>query len=205
MADIWHSLQYYVLLLEFFEPLVAVEVDSDQMDETTQLSHDITLHSIVTDARNSLEILLRLYYLRHGFDQLDSYFLQFLAVIGFRSLNYLKHEPVHPTNTLRSTLVLAAKGFHDQGRNMWVSRQTLQLLSKQMEPDDWDLAQRFAGIDINDMSQPTNAGEIQSLWPINIATDEDNPEKKRLEYLIKQYYSDTLSDSQGPSDVEASP
>lgn len=61
------------------------EVDGDfnNVVETHQIERIATL---VHDSRVKLETVLRLYYLRHGFDCWDIFLVQFLAVLAYASL-----------------------------------------------------------------------------------------------------------------------
>ncbi|KAK3301844.1 uncharacterized protein B0T15DRAFT_563508 [Chaetomium strumarium] len=84
------------------------------------LHHDQTPIEIRDAAARHLETLLRLYYLRHGFEHLDIYSGYFLTQQG----------------DLRSTLLLAAKGLHDQGRSAYIHKAVLRRLSAEMAPRD---------------------------------------------------------------------
>jgi hypothetical protein len=197
------------------EPLLAVDLDSAENRAIPELATGMTPKTIVAGAMDSLEILLRLYYLRHGFDELDSFSVQFLAVLGFHCINELKAEDrvaLDPSRreSVQATLVLSVKGFQGQGLSSWLARTTLRVLCKEMKAEDLALAQRFAGIELGDESQPLDSREIHSLWPLHITLDGDgdggsgNSERKRLGNLIKQY-ADVLSDSANESTSEATP
>ena len=194
-------MHYNALLVHVFEPFTAIDVTELEEAATTTQSIENTPHKIASDARDSLEILLRSYYLRHGFEELDSFSIQFLAMLGARSLAQLKEDlPPPHRESVNSTLMLAAKGMEDQGQSSWLARTTFRLFCKEMSLDTRSLFERFARIELEDVSQPLDARNIQSQWPIKIEVDnvDDDLEKQRLGNLIKLHIeSSSGSDSTG--------
>ncbi len=105
------SIHYHNLLLALYEPLLDAETDQDPSPQ-----------QIVTEARKHLQTLVRLYYLRHGFDAMDLFICIPLVLIGFQSLDAINEQtPSLELETLRSTLILAAKGLDSQRRSHYLS------------------------------------------------------------------------------------
>ncbi|KAK4236356.1 nitrogen assimilation transcription factor nirA [Achaetomium macrosporum] len=126
-------------------------------------------------AARHLETLLRLYYLRHGFEHLDIYSGYFLSQLGFMTLQKLNSLPACPSSTsfsssssscsssssqtpslpfssdeiraLRSTLILTAKGLHDQGRSAFINKFVLRTLAAKMAPADRQALAQLVGWD----------------------------------------------------------
>ncbi|KAM6510043.1 hypothetical protein FALCPG4_017674 [Fusarium falciforme] len=77
--------------------------------------------SVLRDSKLHFEILMRLYFLRHGYEYSDTYLTHTLAVLAFMALGRL-NSAVDPTagssidesEDLISTIFLAAKGLADQ-------------------------------------------------------------------------------------------
>ncbi|KAK4177803.1 hypothetical protein QBC36DRAFT_345114 [Triangularia setosa] len=97
----------------------------------------------------NFETLLRLYYLRHGFSYGDQFLVQPLNTLGFWSLSKI-HTITAPTHedddnnnndlkATRSTLLLAAKGLHQQSASFYLDRITFQLLCSKMRPQERQL------------------------------------------------------------------
>ncbi|KAK0671260.1 hypothetical protein QBC41DRAFT_315845 [Cercophora samala] len=97
----------------------------------------------------NFETLLRLYYLRHGFGYGDQFLVQPLNTLGFWSLSKVQaiasqnHDLDQDSNNelkaTRSTLLLAAKGLHEQSASFYLDRITLQLLRSKMRPQERQL------------------------------------------------------------------
>jgi hypothetical protein len=163
-----------------------------------------------------METVLRLYYLRHGFDHFGSYVHHCLALLGFMALNQLSSlaQPSTPTcikndallnssstnnnsslgidsggalTALRSTLFLAAKGVHEQGHSYFVAKALLKTLRAQMPPAE----QQMLGAIIGDAGAP-EPGVAQQMRQVRsdllpTATSfADDPEAHRLSHLVEE-------------------
>lgn len=124
-----------------------------------QLPNEIVLH-----AKASLEILLRAYYLRHGFDYMDSYLIALLmetcltAIVDSQTRQRDKDLP-----GLQSTIILHAKGIHEQGRSLFLGKLILQLVRGKMRSADIEMLKFFIKDDlvneneVSGMKQSPNA------------------------------------------------
>lgn len=99
--------------------------------------------TLVAHAKTAFETLLRVYYLRHGFDRLDMTCTAFFLQQGFVSIEALAkgEDPARH----RSTLVLVAKCLYDQGKSAHMARTLYQLLVAQLPGEVVEELGRFAG------------------------------------------------------------
>ncbi|KAF1737343.1 Nitrogen assimilation transcription factor nirA [Beauveria bassiana] len=138
------------------------------------------------------ETILRLYYLRNGYDGGNMLLLHCLAVLSFNALAE-RQSPGAVTDLAsqedkRSTLILAAKGLHDQGKNYFMSATISRVLQSQMAPEDLDIVSQYC---TSRSEQPTvqqaRAEHVKAQYPLNIVNMSDVPEEQRLGNMIKQY------------------
>lgn len=153
-------MQYNHMLIDLFTPAL-----SYAGSELAQL--DKTPHDIYSEALIHQETLIRLYYLRHGFEAFDSFILHFL---GF--LNHITMDAVEKSTgssfleSRRSTLLLLTKGIHDQSRLAFVAKVILRLQVRVMRPEDVDLLQRFVEIETDQVISEPLGQVVHTDWPV---------------------------------------
>lgn len=173
-----------------------MESEADQASEEilAQLSH----------SRICFETVMRLYYLRHGFSSADCYMAHDLAVLGFMALGKLKDAGGIQNEDLRSTLLLAAKGLGDQGRNYYLPFTLFHVINGQMSEEDTALLHQFMTSWKEDGNlKQVRARHVQAQYPCDIVKITNYPDSKRLGNLIKQYADLAISEAQSPSASEA--
>ncbi|KAH7041207.1 uncharacterized protein B0I36DRAFT_427472 [Microdochium trichocladiopsis] len=151
-------------------------------------------HSSREAALMRLETLLRIYFLRHGFECADAYVIQPLSLMGFENVQKLKMDPYGPrSEAARSSLILAAKGLWDQGQNFYVARTTLSLLRETLQQaDPHQVEVRLLDREV-DFKEQRNAAEqlqirhVSSRWPPSMASITEDPEGQRLHSLVERY------------------
>ncbi|KAM0414562.1 hypothetical protein ACHAPT_013596 [Fusarium lateritium] len=88
--------------------------------------------------------------------------------------------------TLRSTVILLAKGIYEQGQSFFLGNLVFQLVRSKMSLEDLTAVERFVKI------EPTREGEAMALqqvqmdWPVDITSMEGDPESKSLGKLVKK-------------------
>jgi hypothetical protein len=183
-------------LIHLYEPFVAVQ-PVDEEHSALQLA---------ADASSQFETLMRLYYLRHGFENADMFLTTSLNLLGFKSLNRINANIASPDlDEIRSTLILAAKGLHDLGQMYYLSQMTLRLLKDRMRPEEVVLLNQIADLkDVEDNATRVQMSEVQSRWPPSMVSITDDPEAQRLGNLIQQYMEMNL-DSESDRATDDSP
>lgn len=179
-------------------------------------------------AMRHLETVARLYYMRHGFEACDSslaYFLALLASISLRALEgggdgaRLAAGRGWP-EVLRSTLILAMKGLHDQGRHLHVCKVLFRLLRDRMQAAEADILGRFVissgeggggggsgdggGEGEGEGSEADLALHTRSRFPLPVVKMGEDLNAAILENLVEKYQAVSLesSDSTGSGNGE---
>lgn len=92
---------------------------------------------LVAEAKVHFETLIRLYYLRHGFENFNPILVQFLSVFSFSSISNLAQNKNDPewAEAAYSSIILSAKGFRGQARSCQLSRIISQIVCNTLNPD----------------------------------------------------------------------
>ncbi|KAF1969126.1 hypothetical protein BU23DRAFT_557964 [Bimuria novae-zelandiae CBS 107.79] len=168
------------------------------------------LPTIVRRSKIYLETILRLYYLRHGFDKSDMYmthFLSYLAFLGFERLKALQRSDsassLEELKEVQSTVILAAKGLHDQGENWYLAYTIFHMIWKEMGPDELEILHQYTSIRKDDLStSKLRVRHVQCQYPVKIFNSADDPEHLRLEELVHRY-ADMVLEASGSDVSEA--
>lgn len=159
---------------------------------------------VVANANDGLELLIRLYYLRHGFEVGDKFFPSILSQLALRSLNALRErESPDDAEDVKSTLVLAVKGLRDQGESFYLCQVLLRLLKSKMGSGELRLLSQVAELDDAADWQERQMKEVRGRWPPFIGVVDD-PEAFRLSNLVKEYM-DSHSDEESTYTSGSSP
>lgn len=171
------SIYYHILLINLFEPFMQMGYIHAEADPTT----------IVNQSKACFETLLRVYYLRHGFEALDISLVQFLHLLGFSALRDISLAEKGSTTyeALRSTLLLCAKGMQEQGQNYHVSEVVFRLFRYSMSLDDAQLLKEVIETEEYDDHLDHMIGEIRSLWPIGMFSMVDENVDRTLNHFIR--------------------
>ncbi|KAM0561599.1 hypothetical protein ACHAPJ_002767 [Fusarium lateritium] len=190
----FQSLHYLNIVMVLMEPFTTAEVQ-------TEHSHDIpqeTPENVVIDAKVAFETILRLYYLRHGFDAYDPLLLQFQLLLGFMSLKTLSSKEKissQVTEAVRSTLALALKGVRGHASNTYLGVTTFRLLRDRIEDNDTKLLQGLADVvQEEETVKSLIASHVKSQYPINVMSMEEDPEERRIGTMVAAYKDLDLSD-----------
>ena len=134
---------------------------------------------IVEHARDCLEALLRIYYLRHGFRWFDvtciAFFMQ-LAILSLELLAKARESPSVPEDEVlarRSTLVLVAKCLYDQGQGGHLPKILYHILYNQLPPDVINDLGRFAGAHVSWKNQ-LRIAEVRSEYVVSRGAADPN-------------------------------
>jgi len=204
--NVFCSLQHYNVMLNLWELLVA---EADPILEPS-------IHEGLAHSKMCFETLLRLYYLRHGFEAMDVFIIHCLQVLSFMSVATLKTLPSSSTasflaaaaDDVRATLILTAKGLCDQGRNYYLSETIYYVVESRLSPEDAELMRKFVHIRKEDSeARHQRARHLQSQILVDVVKITEHPENKSLSNLINQY-ADMALEPTSPaesSDSKSSP
>ncbi|KAH6619763.1 hypothetical protein B0J18DRAFT_451092 [Chaetomium sp. MPI-SDFR-AT-0129] len=164
-----------------------------------------TPQDVYHEAINHLETLLRLYYLRHGYDAHDSLLLHFLG--------FLNHITMHAVETSqgssflaarRSTLLLMIKGIHDQSRSSYVARTVLRLQIGQMRPEDVELLRQFVELDPDQVVYGPLEQTMLTDWPTYMVGLENKADQLRQGKTLATTLETTMASLSLASSAEPS-
>jgi len=156
---------------------------------------DPTPHPALAHSKMCFETLIRLYYLRHGFEAPNMFFMHFLLVQSFKSMATLKTltSATPSVDDVQSTLILAGKGLRDQGRNYYLSETVYYILENWMNSEDAELMRKFVHVRKEDSkARQLRAKHLQSQILVDKVKITEHPEDKSLSNLIKQYRDTSL-------------
>lgn len=211
-----------------------------------------TIQAIISQARTHYETVLRLYYLRHGFEGSDPFLTVGLLTISFLTIEEIKAarsksststsnsssnsssssssspQPEADLDSLRSTLVLCAKGLYDQGKSFFLAQTLFKLVRDGMEDQDKELLREYVALQEEDpREEEMRAQLMKELLPLTSSTDSDhgadslrvveelphesNPEEankkgenywKKMDGMLRKYGSLKFDDEPGEDDDE---
>lgn len=153
---------------------------------------------ITAQATAQLESLLRIYYLRHGFEAYDSMLLVHLVHLANVTLTRIAliertpslHESSHEEiETLRSTLILCLKGLHDQSKNFYLSGVVFNVMKNRLSAENRDLVGRFVTLqDLNAADHEAHQSQrIISDYVIPVVNLNEDPEAGRLWNMVQEF------------------
>lgn len=185
---------YHNLILAIYEPLLDLKTTQNQED---------SLRQIISDASKCLQTLVRLYYLRHGFDAMDLFIVIPLVLAGFKCIDAINDDTPEPRlQDLRSTLVLVAKGLYSQRRNHYLAEALYRVVRGRMRAQEVALLKETT--DIGDDDDDRAAGRqamaqaVRSHWPVSIVGKGEDVDSYLLNNLVDNYAHLNIEDSPQP-------
>lgn len=159
-AQLKLHMQYNHILIDLFTPILCYTgSDGVQLAKTP--------HDIYSEAITHLETLLRLYYLRHGFEAFDSFLLHYLGFLNHITMSAVdKSTGSSFLESRRSTLLLLTKGIHDQSRIVFVATAILRLQVRLLRPEDVELLKRFVEIETDEIISRPLEQAVHTDWPV---------------------------------------
>lgn len=171
------SLEYHMVLMTVCQPFIH-----------EQWVGGLSPRNLVSNAERDINILLRLYYLRHGFAGADPWLTAPLAKIGFMSLQSISSDlEAQDLYYLRSSLFLALRGLREQGRNYYISRTVHYIVRNQIRPEEAELLRGTEDPESGVEESPGLVGEIQSAWVPLINNISDDPFAENLSKLARGF------------------
>lgn len=158
-----------------------------------------TPQQLLFDATVALETLIRLYYIRHSFERMDTFLAQPLAELAaIRGEDIVGEKGLLDTESVLSTLVLCVQGFRDQGFNHYLGQTLFHLTRSRMRPEDAALVDRclYAGPQHQAPFAPVLAHQIYSDWPVDPLSAKEH---QRLSAVLSQLDGVALDSTESTS------
>ncbi|RBQ71894.1 hypothetical protein FVER14953_13606 [Fusarium verticillioides] len=86
----------------------------------------------------------------------------------------------------RSTVVLVARGLRDQSKNCYLARLVLRILKSSVGRENQFLLKEVDDEEEDAEAERVMKEQVKSSWPIDLEWIDVDPEKKRLDNLIKR-------------------
>lgn len=132
--------------------------------------------------------LLRLYFLRHGFESADSWLAQPLVMVANMFMEILQRGNLTAAEQkeAQSSLVLLVKGMRDQSRNNTISEMVFRVTKARMRAQDQQLLLSEGIIRPSDGEYRTQQmHEVQTRWPAMATKMADEPHTQTLSDLLR--------------------
>jgi len=132
--------------------------------------------------------LLRLYFLRHGFESADSWLAQPLVMVANMYMDMLQDGNLTAAEQIeaQSSLVLLVKGLRDQSRNNTISEVVFRVTKAKMRAQDQQLLWTEGIIRAGDDEyRAQQIHEVQTQWPAMATTMADKPHTQTLSDLVR--------------------
>ncbi|KAM0233823.1 hypothetical protein ACHAP5_010255 [Fusarium lateritium] len=162
--------QYWAVITSLFE-------DLDLVEKAKLTLQGQCVQHIAQGARCNFKIVLRIYYLRHGFEMYNMWAFFFLLYLCFLAIGEL-HASVEAggdeADATRSTLILASKGMSTQARCYYLAEAMLRTVCMQMDSGDVLLLGQYTSFqDLHDSEATAQRLHIvKSGWQQNMALRE---------------------------------
>ena len=146
-------------------------------------------HHIVADANKHLQTLVRLYYLRHGYEAMDLFIVIPLMLAGFKCIDAIDEQTTGTQlEALRSTLMLVAKGLSNQRRNHYLAEALFRVVRGRMRPQEAALLREAIDLDENEADEKRALmQEVRSHWPVSVVRNKEELESHVLKNLLENY------------------
>ncbi|KXJ86060.1 putative C6 transcription factor [Microdochium bolleyi] len=184
-------MHYHYLLLTIHEPLREMIFPNEWPSP----------QQIVTEASKHLQTLLRLYFLRHGFEAMDIFLIVPLMLLGDECICALAKQTAQPgtiisprqLEALRSTLILVAQGLYQQRRSHYLAEALFRVVRGRMHPAEAALLKNAMALDEQDgaadaaQQKRAMAQPVRSHWPVRVVRDRQGLDEQVLKKLVDSY------------------
>ncbi|OAA66323.1 Zn(2)-C6 fungal-type DNA-binding domain protein [Cordyceps fumosorosea ARSEF 2679] len=177
---------YHHILLSIYEPLL----------EAGSAPYQHTPTEIVASSRRFMHTLVRIYFLRHGYEAMDLFIVVPLMILVDECLERMAagggpggdDDDDAALDEPRATLMLVARGLHDQRRNHYLGEALWRVLRGKMRREELALLRRALGVDgeQGEEEQQEPAQVVRSHWPVSVVKKEDL-DSKTLGNLFECY------------------
>lgn len=150
---------------------------------------DSSLQHVLIQATRNLHTLVRLYYLRHGYEAMDLFIVIPLMLMASDCIESIGEQTAPAElEVLQSTLILMAKGLHDQRRNHYLAEALFRVIRGRMRPAELSLFRSVTSIDAVEEEDPTGLSQaVISQWPVSVVTNKEEVDQYMLSHLVEKY------------------
>jgi hypothetical protein len=160
-----------------------------------------TPRDIYIDAVTHFETLVRLYYLRHGFEGTDMFLFHFLGLLNHITMSAIETSTGSSfLEARRSTLLLLTKGIHNQSHVHFFARAILRYQVSLMRLEDVELLRQFVEIEEDQVIYGPLEQTVHSDWPVyDLGFEARDEHMRQGRTLSRVLASLTLEPSMSPA------
>lgn len=164
-------MQFHNYIINLLEEPMATRLDNPQFIDVFSQSIGQKPRELLSSSKRSFETVIRLYYLRHGFEALDYFMVQYLSMLAF-----MAHGAIHVNmqrttlQTLQSTIILAVMGLRDQSASFYTGRMVFKAVRSGMRPEEIELIDRFTAQGRPIENQPPLGWRAMSSWGLDFGS-----------------------------------
>ena len=145
-----------------------------------------------------LETIIRLYYLRHGYEFADPFLPYFLQLLGYFIVENIQTKDEKQLKALHSTLILCTKGIYEQGAHIHISYVIYRLFRERLDPAVSEVIDQHLIIDEErDEEHAALSDHIRSDFPLATSAVPDEAKSWDLTSLAQEYDRMNLGDHFG--------
>lgn len=167
------SMYYHHLMITIFEPFLGPEKRQRPRPDAVRMFENMLVNQthqrpppdvIIYEANRLFATLFRLYYIRHGHQNMDIHITISLIFAGTSCLDALHLGPQeYEIESLRSTLILCATGLYHQRRNNYLAHALYSALRARMRSEEVRLLKQVT--DLKDDEEALSLRQvIRSKW-----------------------------------------
>ncbi len=155
---------------------------------------------VVVNATKYLYTLIRLYYLRHGYEAMDLLIVIPLMLVASDCIDALDEQTLRSTlQTLQSTLVLVAKGLYSQRQNPYLAEVLFRVVRGRMRPSEVALFKGMMRRDGDAVEEkPSMAQAVRNYWPVSVVKKKNDLESHILTNLVENYAPLNVEEESSP-------
>ena len=137
---------------------------------------------------------------------MDIFIISPLGKLAFMALQSIHGGiPTQELDNLRSTLLLAVKGMHDQGRIHYLGKVLYRVIKSQMRPEDASLLWDIGDVNRGDDEMEDQKQDIQAHWGPSLFSLADDPDTHELTKMVQKHLNinvteggEIIADSSSP-------
>ncbi|KAK1247711.1 hypothetical protein MKX07_000599 [Trichoderma sp. CBMAI-0711] len=169
---------YHFLIITIFEPLL-----------DTETAREPSPKEIVAESKRQTQTLIRLYYLRHGYDAMDLFLVVPLMLAASDCLEAIDRGTTgRDLEVLRSTLILVAKGLYNQRRNHYLAEALFRVIRGRMRPSEVALLKDTMSLDEREWDERRDMVQaVRSQWPVSVVKKKEDLDSHLLTNLVENY------------------
>ncbi|EFY90076.1 C6 transcription factor, putative [Metarhizium acridum CQMa 102] len=148
------------------------------------------------------QTLVRLYYLRHGFEAMDLFIVIPLMLAGYECIDAISEQATGPRlEALRSTLILIAKGLYNQRRNHYLAEALFRVIRGRMRQEELSLLKTTMRLDDDEEDERRHMAQaVRSHWPVSVVKKKEDMNSHILKNLVETYAHLNVDEEPAPAE-----